>query len=172
MKDAQPRISIIAALSSNRVIGRDGALPWRLPDDFKYFKRLTTGHTLVMGRRTFESLGGPLPDRRHIVLTRQRDWRPAFASSDLRVVHSLDEALKIAAKDEGEIFIIGGEQIFREALPRADRLYLTQVRASVEGDTSFPEIDNEKWERVEHTPHPPDSQNPYSFAFERYERKK
>lgn len=134
----RPRISIIVALSENRVIGRDNRLPWHIPDDLKRFKRLTTGHAIIMGRKTYESIGRPLPQRTNIIITRDK----TFSVEGCVVVHSLDEAVRFAQKlegPEGEIFIIGGGQIFEQALPLVDRLYLTVVRGTHEGDVFFPD---------------------------------
>lgn len=129
-------VSLIAAVARNGVIGRAGALPWRLPEDLKRFKRLTLGHPVVMGRKTFASIGKPLPGRDSIVLSRDPAFRPAGA----RVARSLEEALALAGS--GEVFVIGGEAVYREALPRADRLYLTLLDRDFEGDARFPDYDD------------------------------
>ena len=163
------KITLIAAVAENRVIGLAGTLPWRLPQDLKRFKRLTLGHAVLMGRRTFESLAGPLPDRRMIVLTRRRGWRPQGAE----VARSLDEALELAKRGgEQELFVIGGAAVFAEALPRADRMYLTLVHATVKGDTLFPEFDEAQWELVEEERHEADERHAYPFTFRTYERKR
>ena len=129
-------ICIIAAMSENLVIGRSGDLPWHLPDDFARFKEITTAHPIVMGRKTFDSIGAkPLPNRQNIIVSRNSDYRP----SGIDVAASLDAALALAG-EQGEIFICGGEQIYRLALPLANRLYLTIVHAEIEGDTYFPAI--------------------------------
>ncbi len=158
------RLSLVAALSRNRVIGREGGLPWHLPDDLARFKALTTGHTVVMGRRTFESIGRPLPRRRNVVLTRRTDL-PA----GVEVVGSLD-AIR---PDEGEteLFIIGGEAVFEAAMPRARRLCLTVVDADVAGDRFFPAVSPLQWERVESVHHPPDDRHALPFHFETYHRR-
>lgn len=160
-----PRLSIIVAMARNRVIGAKGAMPWHLPEELKRFKQLTMGHPLIMGRRTWESIGRPLPGRTMIVVTRQPDYRAPGAL----VVHSLDEALA-AAGDDPEIFVIGGEEIFRAALPRADRLYLTTVEADVPGDTFMPEIDWAAWREIDAREHPADGRNPFAFRSATYER--
>ena len=129
------RISLIVAMAANRVIGRTGQLPWHLPGDLARFKRITMGYPLIMGRKTFESIGRALPGRRTIVLSRQADYRAAGC----RVVNGLDEALKLVWDDD-EVFICGGEQIYRQALPLAQRIYLTELDRAVAGDSFFPEI--------------------------------
>lgn len=159
------RISIIAAMSRNRVIGRDNRLPWRLPADLARFKKLTMGRCLLMGRKTFESIGRPLPGRTTIVITRQKDYAPA----DVRVAHSLEEALGKAIGDE--VFIAGGAEIYRQALPLADRLYLTVIQKSFEGDAYFPELDKSSWQLVWEADHKKDEDNPYDYGFLLYERK-
>lgn len=175
-----PVIAMISAMGSNRVIGRDNDLPWRLPADFRYFKKRTMGHTLVMGRKTFDSIrNGPLPGRRTIVITRQKGWRPEGAGVKaglVQVAHTLDEALRLArndrngAEDDGTIFIAGGGEIFREALPVTDRIYLTRIDAAFPGDAFFPELDPRDWRLVEQEPHDADAENPYPFTFETLER--
>jgi len=153
-------VSLIVAMSENRVIGRAGGLPWRLSDDLRRFKRLTTGHTIIMGRKTFESIGRPLPNRTSIVITRQADW----TTEDVIVAHSLDEALERASHDD-EVFVIGGGEIFGQALPRADRLYLTIVHADIEGDVYFPAIDESNWRCVHEERHEADERNEYAYTF-------
>ncbi len=160
-------ISIIAALAENRVIGVNNTLPWRLPNDLKHFRRLTTGHAIIMGRKNYESIGRPLPERTNIVVTRNRDYR----ASGCLVAHSLDEALALAQNDP-EIFIIGGAEIYREALARADRLYLTQVHAAVDGDTFFPETNRNDWEETTRERHGADDKHAYAYSFVVLERVK
>jgi dihydrofolate reductase len=159
-------LSCIAAVSDNGVIGRGDALPWRLSADLKRFKRLTTGHALIMGRKTFESIGRPLPNRTSIVLTRDR----AYQRPGAVVVHSLDEALE-RCRGEKEVFAIGGAALFREALPRAQRLYLTRVHAEVAGDVRFPAESLAGWERLESTELPADENNQYATTYEVYARR-
>lgn len=161
---AQPRIAIIAALARNRVIGRGNRLPWHLPDDLRHFKRLTLGRPIIMGRRTWESLPGLLPDRTHIVITRDAQYRADGAA----VVRSLDEALAAAGGEEA--LVVGGAQLYALALPRASRLYLTLVEAEVEGDAFFPEIDPAAWREVAREPHAADERHAYPFAFVTLER--
>jgi dihydrofolate reductase len=133
------RISLIVAMAQNRVIGRGGSIPWKIPGEQKLFKRITLGHTLIMGRKTHEDIGRPLPERLNIVVSRQKDYRPAGCL----VAVSLEAALVLCPAGETEVFIIGGGQLFREALPMADRIYATVIPATVSGDTFFPEISGE-----------------------------
>ena len=133
-------ITFYLARASNGVIGRDGQLPWRLPADLKRFKALTTGKPMVMGRKTFDSIGRALPGRRTIVITRQADWR----HPDVETVHSLDDALGLAGP-EGEVFVAGGGEVYRLAMPFAHRLLITEVDQEPEGDVRFPEIDPTQW---------------------------
>jgi len=158
-------LSCIVAMAENGVIGRGNSLPWRLPADLKRFQQLTTGHTLIIGRKTFESIGRPLPNRTSIVLTRDR----AYSVPGAVVVHSLDEALQ-RCRGEQEVFAIGGAAVFRESLPRAQRLYLTRVHADVAGDVRFPEESFEGWKRVEQIPLPADEKNEYATTYEVYVR--
>lgn len=162
------RVSLIVAMAANGVIGRDNGLPWRLPADLRLFKKLTMGHALILGRKTYESIGRPLPGRRMIVITRRPDWWTPGAEG-VEVVHSLEEALSLAAGD-GEVFVAGGGEIYREALPRADRIYLTQVEAEVDGDTRFPDFDPSDWKIVEEEHHEPDTQHAFPFTFRTLDR--
>ena len=163
------RISIIAAVAQNGVIGRGGKLPWHLPDDLRRFKRLTMGHTIVMGRRTWESIGRPLPGRRTIVVSQQPQYR--VEAQGVEVAASLDDALRNAkTADDDEVFIVGGAELYRGALPRSDRLYLTRVLATLEGDTYFPEIDWRRWRLDESEMHDADDRNDHRVSFEIYER--
>lgn len=135
----QPTISLIAAMSQNRVIGRNGQLPWRLPADLQHFKQLTTGHTLIMGRKTFESVGKALPNRTNLVLSRQ----PNYSAANIEVFTTLADALAAVNPDEVEVFVVGGGEIYAQALPLADRIYLTVVHQSFEGDAFFPDFSHE-----------------------------
>ncbi|HMM53427.1 MAG TPA: dihydrofolate reductase [Candidatus Desulfobacillus sp.] len=139
-----PRLSLVAAIAANGVIGSDNAMPWHLSEDLKRFKALTLGHAVVMGRRTFESIGRPLPGRRNIVVTRNANWR----APGCETAASLDEALALCGGDAGEVFVIGGAQIYAEALPRAQRLYLTEIHRDFPGDTRFPDFDRRDWREV------------------------
>jgi dihydrofolate reductase len=142
------RVTLIAALGRNRVIGRDGAMPWHLPEDLKHFKHTTMGHPMVMGRKTFESIGRVLPGRRTIVITRQQGWH----HPDVEAAHSLPEALSLAGPGD-EVFVVGGGEVYREAMPFAQRLVLTEVHDSPEGDTFFPEWSRRQWREVAREPH-------------------
>ncbi|HEX8152958.1 MAG TPA: dihydrofolate reductase [Thermoanaerobaculia bacterium] len=178
------RISIIAALSTNDVIGRNNELPWRLSSDLKRFKALTMGHHLIMGRKTFESVGRPLPGRTNVIVTRDPGYRlPAHATplaasygasettaAPVIVVPSIEEALRVA-KDDAEAFVGGGATIFEQTLHRADRMYLTRVHADVEGDTYFPDFDDvAEWSLVDSEHFEADEKNDYPFSFLTYDR--
>ncbi|MDH3513728.1 MAG: dihydrofolate reductase [Gammaproteobacteria bacterium] len=160
------RVSLIAAMAENRVIGVDNALPWRLPADLRHFRRLTTGHHVIMGRRNYESIGKPLPDRTNIVVTRN----PAYHAPGCLVSHSLRQTLQ-DIQDDPEVFVIGGAEIYRQALGDADRIYLTLVHANIAGDTYFPEFDLREWQEISRTRHEPDENNPYPYSFVTYDRK-
>jgi dihydrofolate reductase len=161
------RISLIVAMSQNRVIGRGGRLPWRLAADLRRFKRLTMGHHLIMGRKTHESIGRTLPGRISIVISRQAD----FAPPGVVAVDSLDEALATAAGDP-EVFVIGGGEVYQQALPMVDRVYLTLICTDIEGDTFFPEFATEDWRLVEDIPHPADDRNEFAYRFLVYDRRR
>lgn len=152
-------------MAENGVIGRDNRLPWRLPDDMRHFRTLTLGQTVIMGRKTFESLDGPLSGRRNIVLSRNPDYRPAGVT----VASSLDEALGLCS--DKEVFVVGGSQIYECAIPRADRIYLTLIHETIDGDVHFPPIDPHEWELVERVDHPKDDEHAHSFSFLTYLRK-
>jgi dihydrofolate reductase len=137
-------ISLIAALTQNRVIGKDNDMPWHIPEDLKFFKKTTLGKPMIMGRKTFESLPGLLPKRRHIVVTRQTNLKIEFAE----LAHSLEEAIDLAAQDNQEIMVIGGAQLYALALPMANRMYLTYIHADIEGDTFFPDFKQEEWQEI------------------------
>ena len=159
------KISLICAASQNGVIGRDNRLPWRLPADLAHFKRLTTGHHILMGRKTYESIGKPLPNRTSIVITRQT----GFQADGCLVAHSLEEALGLCSNDE-ELFIIGGAEIYRQALPVADKIYLTRIWHNFEGDTFLFEIDSSIWMETCREDLAPDGKNKYAYSFITYER--
>jgi dihydrofolate reductase len=158
-----PLVSLVVAVARNGVIGRDNDLPWRLPDDLKHFKAITLGKPVVMGRRTFESIGRPLPGRENRVVSR----RPGFEAPGCRVFASLEEAL---AGPEPEVMVIGGGQIYAAALPLAQRLYLTEVDAEVDGDARFPEIDPDTWREVSSEAHVADERHAHAFRVRLLER--
>jgi dihydrofolate reductase len=163
------KISIIVAVSENGVIGRGGDLPWHLGNDLRRFQQLTMGHTVIMGRRTWESIGRPLPGRRMVVISRRPDFR--VDDSDVRVVSSLDDALRVAASaNDDEAFVIGGAELYRAALPRANRLYFTRVHAEVAGDTFFPVVSWKDWRLVESRACDADQKNDYPHMLEIYAR--
>jgi len=162
---APPRICLIAALAANRVIGRNNALPWHLPADLKRFKALTMGHPVVMGRKTYESIGKPLPGRRNLVITRNRD----YGAPGCEIVHSLDEAIA-ACRGDQEIFIIGGAELYRESLARAHCLEFTEIRAAFEGDATFPEFSLAQWRETGREIHSNEAGIPFRYDFTRYER--
>ncbi|KZZ13944.1 dihydrofolate reductase [Oleiphilus sp. HI0079] len=166
------RISLIVALSENHVIGRNNKLPWYLPNDLKYFKQVTMGLPIVMGRKTFESIGKPLPGRTNIVVTRNTDW----SADGVRAAHSLEEAFELAesiAEIDGreELMIIGGDQIYQSALPLVDRMYLTEVHAHVDGDAYFPKFDPADWHEIGREDFSAADPNPYDYSFVVYDRK-
>lgn len=155
-----PTLCLVAALADNGVIGRDNRLPWHLPADLAHFKRLTLDQTIVMGRRTWESLSGPLPRRHHIVLSRDPTFRPVGCL----VTDSLDAAIA-AAGPVAKLLIVGGALLYAEALPRAGILYLTRVHAAVAGDARFPDWDPREWEEVSRVERPADERNQYALTF-------
>jgi dihydrofolate reductase len=161
-----PRVTLILARARNGVIGARGGLPWRLPEDLAFFKRTTMGHPIVMGRKTWESIGRPLPGRRSIVVTRDR----GFAAAGAEVVHGLDEAIARCA-DADEIFVIGGAQLYAEALPRADRLLLTEIDAEFDGDTFLPAPSPDQWTEADRAHHPPAGARSFAFDFVDYRRR-
>ncbi len=157
---------IIAAAGENNALGINNDLPWHLPDDFKRFKNLTTGHKIIMGRKTLESFPKALPNREHIVITRDKDYIPKF---ECTVVHSLEHALDLAA-NEDKSFIIGGGQIYEQAMEFATDIELTRIHSSFEADTFFPEIDKNIWSLVKEEYHPKDGKHAYDFTYLTYRR--
>lgn len=161
------RIHMIVARSENGVIGRGNRIPWRLRDDMRFFRETTTGNTVVMGRKTFESLGRPLPNRRNIVVTRDKQFR----ADGVDVVHSPEAALAVPREsDDGELFVIGGQQIYEALLPHTDVVYMTVVKAVVEGDALFPEL-GDGWDMTEVRRHQADEHNDYAFVIYVAERR-
>lgn len=154
-------------MAENRVIGRDGSLPWRLPDDMRRFKQLTMGHPVIMGRKTWDTMDAPLMGRRNIVVTRNRELQIEGAD----VVHGLDEALRLVENGD-EVFVAGGEQIYAAALPGANRLYLTVVHATVDGDVRFPSFAPEDWVLHEALRHERDERHAHAFTFYTYHRRR
>ncbi len=164
-------VSLIAAAAENDVIGNKNALPWHLPDDLKFFRETTKGHPVIMGRKNFDSiiaaLGKPLPGRLNIVITRNEN----FSYPDVAVVHTLEDALALGeSQSTDEIFVIGGGEIYRHALPLSQKIYLTRVHATVPGDVTFPNINPEEWQLIETKNHPADATHAHAFTFETWVR--
>ena len=158
-------VTLIAAASENNIIGKDNKLIWRLSDDLKHFKELTKGHFVIMGRKTFESMPKALPNRTNVIITRKTDYK----AENTIVVNSLEKALKVAENDN-QPFVIGGGEIYKLSMEIADRIELTRVHTSIEGDTSFPEIDLEKWQEVKNEKRLKNEKNEYDFSFLRYDK--
>jgi dihydrofolate reductase len=165
MTQNRPRVSVIAALAKNRVIGIENRLPWRLPEDLAHFKALTLGHPVLMGRKTFESLGRPLPGRTNIVITRNPDYR----REGCVVAGSIPDAL-VLCRDAGEIFFIGGAELYAQAIPLADRLYLTEVDIEAEGDAWFPDFERAAFRETARATHTGEKGDPLRFDFVVYDR--
>ena len=166
------KLSMIVAVAENGVIGRNNSLPWYLPNDLKYFKQTTMGKPVIMGRKTYESIGKPLPGRTNIVITRQADYQP----EGVKVVNSVEAARELAESvclidGQDEAMIMGGAEIYALALPHTDRLYLTEVHADVEGDAFFPEYDKSRWQEVTREDFAAEGPNPYNYSFVVYEAK-
>ena len=162
-------LSIIVAVAENRVIGKDNDLVWRLPADLRYFKNTTMGHPVVMGRKTYESFNSPLKGRTNIIVTRNPDYRQAGCI----IVHNLQEAYEKARQENPEeIFILGGEEIYRQALPDVEKIYLTEVHDQFEGDAFFPELDDQDWEEVKREDFEPDEKNNHPYSFVQLRRRK
>lgn len=159
------RLSLIVAMAENRVIGKDNTLPWRLPADLRRFRRLTTGHPVIMGRRSYESIGRPLPERTNIVVTR----RPGYRAGGCLIAHTLEDAFALA-RDAHETFVIGGADLYSQTLERADRIYLTLVHAHVPGDTFFPMFDMRAWRETGRDVHLADENHTYGYSFVTLER--
>ena len=165
------RKAMIVAMAKNRVIGRKNQLPWHLPEDLKYFKRVTMGKPIVMGRKTYESIGRPLPGRLNVVLTRDAKWQTEGVVS----AQTIDAAFSVAiaeakSKEKDEVMVIGGDQVYALCLPLVDRLYVTQVHAEVDGDAYFPEVDWGQWQQVSSEAHQASDNNPYDYSFVVYDR--
>ena len=151
--------SIVVAISENNVIGKDNKLLWRLPNDLKHFRDITTGHTVIMGRKTYDSVGKPLPKRRNIIITRQ-----PIVIEGCEVVNSIEAAFTLCA-GENEVFIVGGAEIYRQAINLTDRIYLTIVHHNFEGDSFFPEINKTEWKEVLHEDFKPDERHQFAYSF-------
>ncbi|MFM4803477.1 type 3 dihydrofolate reductase [Aeromonas bivalvium] len=162
------KISMIAAMARDRVIGLDNQMPWHLPADLAHFKRVTLGKPVLMGRKTFESIGRPLPGRRNLVISRNA----GFTAPGIEVFSSIEDALTTLTEGEApaELMVIGGGHLYAQLLPRADRLYLTHIDLAAEGDTRFPEYEGPQWRCIEQETHQPDARNPHSYRFETLER--
>lgn len=160
-------ISLIWAMDKNRVIGSNNQLPWHLPEDLKYFKRVTMGCPIVMGRKTFDSIGRVLPGRENVIMTRDID----YVKEGCKIVHSLDELLQYSKGKKEEVFVIGGAEIFKETLPFADKLYITVIQHEFPGDTFFPSFSLNEWELVSSEAGLKNEQNPYDYDFLVYRRK-
>lgn len=162
------KISMIAAMAHDRVIGKDNQMPWHLPADLAHFKRVTLGKPVLMGRKTFESIGRPLPGRRNLVISRNPDYQ----AEGIEVVSSVEAALALlAGSSVEELMVIGGGHLYAEMLPSADCLYLTRIDLAVEGDTRFPAFDDGQWQRVDCESHPADEKNPHPYSFETWQRR-
>lgn len=158
--------TIIVAMGENREIGKDNQLLWHLPADLKHFKEITSGHPIIMGRKTYESIGKPLPNRTNIVVSTKKDW----FEEGILIVGSLKEAIKFAKKIDENIFIIGGGKIYEQCMEIADRLEVTLVKTNLEADTYFPKIDEKNWQKVDEICYPADEKNQYDFCFQTYEK--
>jgi dihydrofolate reductase len=163
----KPRVSLIVAMARNRVIGMNNTLPWHLPADLKHFKSLTMGHHIVMGRKTYESIGNPLPGRTSVVVTRNAN----YAHPGVVVTNSLEGAISACGNDE-EIFVIGGAELYRQAINLADRIYLTEIDADIQGDAHFTEFDNKLWQETGRVNHAADENNAHRYYFVVYDRKR
>jgi len=163
----KPSISVAVAIGENFAIGKNNQLLWHMPADLKFFKQTTSGHTVIMGRKTFDSVGKPLPNRRNIVITRDTTLK----IEGVEVVNGLDEALAITQNEEKPVFIIGGAEIYRQALPKTDTLYLTTIHHTFDADTFFPEINRNEWDVVSSDSHKADEKNKYDYTFEVLKRK-
>jgi len=161
-------ISLLVAMDKNRLIGKNNDLPWRLPNDLKFFKSVSTGHTIIMGRKTYESMNAPLPNRQNVVVTRKQD----FEAEGCEVIHSLDPVLEWDKENpDTEYIVIGGSYIFEEILDKADRMYITWIDEAFEGDTYFPEFHEENWTLTKKDKGTKDEKNPYDYYFCQYDRK-
>jgi len=159
------KITLIVAAAENNAIGKGNRMPWHLPNDFKYFKEKTLNHSVVMGRKTFESIGKPLPERRNIVMTKNTN----YLHEEVDVANNIDELL-LYCRDEREIFIIGGAEIYKQTLPLAHKVLLTRVHTTVDGDAFFPELPANEWKLISTEKHEKDDRHAFDYTFEVYER--
>lgn len=159
-------ISLIVAMDQHRLIGKDNQLPWHIPQDLAYFKKVTMNHKIIMGRKTFESIGRPLPGRENIILTRDK----TYTQEGCTILHSIDEIIGMSTHSDEELFVIGGAEIFKEILPVSDRLYITKIDHVFEGDTYFPNINETEWKKVSVEKGIKDEKNPYDYQFVVYEK--
>ncbi|TMU86840.1 dihydrofolate reductase [Bacillus sp. BHET2] len=160
-------ISFIWAMDQNQLIGKENGLPWRLPEDLKYFKKTTDGHGMVMGRKTFDSIGKPLPNRENVILTKNTSFQP----EGCLVLHSVDDVLNWAEERESEIFIMGGREIYKQFIPHVDKLYVTEIHHEFEGDTTMPSIPWENFTCISSMNGKKDEKNPFNYEFKVYVRK-
>ena len=161
-------ISVLVAMDKNRLIGKDNDLPWRLPADLAYFKKITMGHSIVMGRKTYESIGRPLPGRENIIVTRNKD----YVAPGCKVINTTEEIIQLeAVQEHKELFVIGGAEIFTEVLPFANKLYITMIDEIFDGDTYFPEVEKAEWTLISEEQGIKDDKNPYLYYFQVFERK-
>lgn len=159
-------ISLLVAMDKNQLIGKDNDLPWRLPADLAYFKRVTMGHPIIMGRKTYDSIGRPLPGRENIIVTRDT----SYEAEGCKVIHSIEEIVKMNEQTDQELFVIGGAEIFKEILPHSDRLYITEINEEFEGDTYFPAFDKVEWKVISEEKGIKNEKNPYDYTFLVYEK--
>ncbi len=160
-------LSLIAAIGKNNELGKNNTLLWNMPADMKHFRDTTRGHTVIMGRKTFESIGRPLPNRRNIVITRDNQYQ----KDGIEVVHSMEEALALVKDSDEEVFNIGGSEIYKVGMPFADKLYITHIDGSFDADAFFPEIKNTEWEQSSTEPYEKDAENPYNYSFTVYTKR-
>ncbi|WP_347156452.1 dihydrofolate reductase [Pontibacter chitinilyticus] len=161
-------IALVVAVAENNVIGKDNQLIWHLPADLKHFKQITMGHPILMGRKTYESIGKPLPGRTSLIITTQM----GYTAADCIVVHTLQEAFEKALELDEQVYLIGGAEIYKQALPQVDTIYLTRLHHQFEGDTYFPELHENEWQVVSEEKHAPDEKNKYSYSFLELRRRK
>jgi len=158
-------LSIIVAMDNNKLIGKNNQLPWRLPADLAFFKKITSNNTVIMGKKTYDSIGKPLPNRRNIIITRNKNLK----IDNCEIFNSIDQAINATKKEK--VFIIGGANIWQQTLDKVSRLYITQIEAEFEGDTYFPKYDENNWQEINSESHLPDEKNPYKYHFKTFDKK-